>query len=237
MYPDDSVQGVLHPTPWWTTDENLTLKRGRLIWAFVPHVSQEPTQLFIQGRAADPTNHKKALFELRPLRIDHTPTATADLPVAAVPSYSGEVLAVYRAKKRPAIVLSTGGTVVPGTLRAGSARWQSAPSLLVIPYYGAMPEGTRSGWPADFIRRIQLCEFPQYLLDWLPISRSGEPSVLRLDHIQPVGLHYNSYELTPWVLSDPALEVLDDWLLWLQTGLVPKDGILCMSQEEFSKIR
>lgn len=236
MVPDDSVQGVLHPTPWWTTDEELTLKRGRLIWVFVPHVSQEPMGLFIQGRVT-PTDHSKALYQLGPLRIDHNPIATAGLPVAAVPSYSGEVFTVHRAKKRPAVVLSTGGTVVPSTLRAGTARWQSAPSLLVIPSYGTMPDGKRGGWPPDFVRRIQLCEFPQYILDWLPISRSDEPSVLRLDHIQPVGLHHNSYELTPWVLSDPALEVLDDWLLWLQTGLVPADGVLHMAQEEFSKIR
>lgn len=237
MYPDDSIQGVLDPTPWWTPDAALTLKRGQLIWAFVPHVSQVPTGLFIQGRAADPTDHKKALFELGPLRIDHNPTATAGLPVPAAPSHPGEVLAVYRAKKRPAIVLSTGGTEVPSVLRARSARWQSAPSLLVIPSYGATPDGTRGGWPSEFVRRIQLCEFPQYILDWLPISTSREPSVLRLDHIQPVGLHYNSYELTPWILSDAALEVLDDWLLWLQMGLVPREGILNMAQEEFSKMR
>jgi hypothetical protein len=227
----------MHPTPWWTTDEVLTLKRGRLIWVFVPHVSQEPTQLFIQGRAADATDHTKAQFELGPLRINHNPVATPGLPVAAVPSYSGEVLAVYRAKKRPAVVLSTGGTEVPSTLRAGSARWQSAPSLLVIPSYGTEQDGTRGGWPADFVRRIQLCEFPQYVLDWLPISRSGAPSVLRLDHIQPVGLHYISYELTPWVLSDPALEVLDDWLQWLQTGFLPADGVLHMAKEYFSDFR
>lgn len=234
---DDSIQGVLHPTPWWTTDEDLTLKRGRLIWAFLPHVSQEPTQLLIQGRAADATDHKKAQFELGPLRIDYNPVATPGLPVAAVPSHSGEVLSVYRAKKRPAVVLSTGGAAVPSALRAGSARWQSAPSLLVIPSYGTEQDGTRGGWSSAFVRRIQLCEFPQYVLDWLPISRSGAPSVLRLDHIQPVGLHYNSYELTPWVLSDPALDVLDDWLLWLQTGLVPKDGVLYMAQQEFVKLR
>lgn len=237
MYPDDSVQGLLHPTPWWTLDADLTLKRGRLIWAFVPHVSQEPVGLFVEGRAADPTEHKKAKFELGPLRIDHKPVATPGLPVAAVPSHSGEVLAVYRAKRRPAVVLSTGGTAVPNSLRAGSARWQSAPSLLVIPSYGAIPDGTRGGWPAEFVRRIQLCEFPQYILDWLPASSSGEPSILRLDHIQPVGLHYNSYELTHWVLSDAALEILGDWLLWLQTGLVPADGIFHMAQQEFLKLR
>ena len=171
------------------------------------------------------------------MRIDYIPTATAGLPVAAAPSYPGEVYAVYRAKKRPAVVLSTGGTEVPSALRAGSARWQSAPSLLVIPSYGAMPDGTRAGWPSEFVRRIQICEFPQYVLDWLPISTSLELSVLRLDHIQPVGLHHTSYELTPWVLSEAAFEVLDDWVMWLQTGLVPKDSVLWMAKQEFMKLR
>ncbi len=54
---------------------------------------------------------------------------------------------------------------------------------------------------------------------------SGE-SIIRLDHLQPIGRHPNSYEWTPHTLTDNALRVLDEWLVWLTTGELPKDGLL-----------
>ena len=47
-----------------------------------------------------------------------------------------------------------------------------------------------------------------------------------LNRIQPLGRHYNSYELTKFRLSDDALEVIDDWIEWLLTGTLSRDGVL-----------
>jgi len=56
MYPDDSIQGVLSPTPWWEMDSNRDYKRGRLVKFFAPHVDQTPFTLIPVGRD-EPTEH------------------------------------------------------------------------------------------------------------------------------------------------------------------------------------
>src|SRR5205807_1023610 len=139
------------------------------------------------------------------------------LPVAALPTPPGEVHLVQRAKRRPVLVVSAGGPEVPPALRVGSARWPTVPTILVAPYYGVDADGTRGGWPAPFVTRIRRCEYPQYLWDRLPLSGPAE-SILRLDHLQPVGRHANAYELTRFRLGDEALVLLDEWLAWLMTG-------------------
>src|SRR5947208_6897830 len=108
MIPEDSIQ---HYVPkWWATDDEKSLRRGRLLRAFVPHVSQEPLHLVVEGRA-DPTAHKQ--FTARLERLDAgKPTKAPTLPVAALPTIEGEVHAVYRAKKRPVLVVSVGGPEV-----------------------------------------------------------------------------------------------------------------------------
>ncbi|TMA80600.1 MAG: hypothetical protein E6J72_07745 [Deltaproteobacteria bacterium] len=81
--------------------------------------------------------------------------------------------------------------------------------------------GSRAGFPAAFINRVRQCVWPQFLIDQLPIGGPKE-SVLRLDHIQPVGVRGNSHIVTEHQMSPQALEILDDWLVWLMTGLVPE---------------
>ena len=56
--------------------------------------------------------------------------------------------------------------------------------------------------------------YPQFFLDSLPIGGVAE-SVLRLDHLQPIGGHYKSYEMTLYGLTKDALEVMDELLQWL----------------------
>ena len=199
------------------------LHRGRLAWAFVPHVDQHPLILVPEGRS-EPTEHGAADFRIEPLQGSKIPLG-AKLPVAGLPHYPGEVRLVYRAKRRPVLVLSTGGVEVPRPLRTGSARYQTNPTALVAPYYGADLGGSTGGWRPEFVSRIRRCEYPQYMWDQLPIGGRNE-SILRLDHLQPVGKHGESYELTDYVLHEDALGILDEYLTWLLLGSLPGDGIL-----------
>ena len=59
MYPDDSIQGVLYPTPWWEKDGNRDYKRGRLVKFFALHVDQSPFTLIPVGRD-EHTEHNTA---------------------------------------------------------------------------------------------------------------------------------------------------------------------------------
>jgi hypothetical protein len=228
MYPEDSIQAYVGK--WWLTDVSKDIKRGRLIKAFVPHVDQIPMILSPIGRA-NPTDHSKANFTLEPLRIDK-PSRTYMLPVAALPEFEGEVRTVYRAKKRPVLIISAGGPDIAKELRYGKPRWQTAPTILVAPYYGAGEGAKRSGFRGEFIERIRRCEYPQYMWDILPLRGEGGESILRLDHIQPIGKHYETYELTPYCLAEEAMLILNEWLHWLLEDDLPADSILFYYREQ-----
>jgi hypothetical protein len=180
-------------------------------------------ELIAQGRSS-PTVHQTAQISIEPLRLTH-PSRQPRLPVAGLPTYPGEVRAVYRAKRRPVLILSTGGMAVPRELRVGAARWQTNPTLLVAPFFGIDP-GPQGGWKPQFVDRIRRCEYSQYAWDELPIGGSTKASILMLSQLQPIGSHPHCYELTGYCLSDDALTILDEWIAWLVTGNLDHNGVL-----------
>ena len=232
MYPEESLQAfVASPTSsWWTTNKCHDLRRGRLLLAFVPHVDLVPMTMVPEGRSS-PTDHTKANYSLQALNINE-PSKYSRLPVAALPLYEGEDRVVYRAKKRPVLVVSSGGPEIPKALRSSSKpKWQTSPTVLVAPYYGADEGVPRAGWYPELVKRIQRCEYPQYMWDKLPLSSRTNGSILRLDHIQPIGRHHNSYEHTEYVLNEDAILALDEWLMWIMTDKLQQDGILLPFRE------
>ncbi|MBI9075315.1 MAG: hypothetical protein JEZ02_07890 [Desulfatibacillum sp.] len=218
-YPDNTFQYFCDP--WWERDEGKSYCRGRLVQVFIPHVGQTPYQLIPQGRA-EATIHDKALCQIAPLRA-HQKKPSTKLPMAGIPVYSGEVLTVYRAKLRPALIIAKEGKEVDKVLRQDKPKWQTSPTILVAPYYGADEGGKRAGFKSEFRSRVCTGEYPQFVWDSLPIGPSTEESILRLDHIQPVGDHHESINLTPFKLTPEALDIIDEWIRWLIWG-VWKEG-------------
>jgi hypothetical protein len=227
MYPEDAIQAFV--TQWWEKDESPGLKRGRLIWGFIPHVPQVPMILNPIGRS-DPTDHQRMNFKLEPLKAVRYPKLPR-LPVAALPLFDGEMLSVYKAKKRPLLVISTGGTKVRKEIAKDSPKWQTLPAMLVAPFYGAGFDGKRAGFSEEFVRRIRRCEYPQYLYDKLPESGRTEESILRLDHLQPFPPFDQAYQWSPHCLNEEALMILDEWLQWLIEGTLPEDSVLGMYRD------
>ncbi len=221
MYPEHSVQNLLGS--WWQKDQNKDYRRGRLIEAYVPHMDQIPNELIPKGRV-ESTSHEKALFEIAPLRVNQL-NRNPSLPVAALPVNPGEKHAVYRAKRRPLLILSEGGGEIPSHLKLGKPKWQTAPTILAAPYYGITYGNKRAGFNPGFIERVKQCEYPHYVWDVLP-HEQGEESVLRLDHIQPIGRHHEAIHWTPHCLTQDALDLMDSWLHWLLTGSLDGGSIL-----------
>jgi hypothetical protein len=112
MYPDESLQFLI--PPWWQKEDSQDIKRGRLLKAFVPHVDQNPMILIPEGRK-ESTSHTQVNYRLEPLQIKQIPKAPT-LPVAALPAYPREIRTVYRAKKRPVLIISCGGPDIPKLL-------------------------------------------------------------------------------------------------------------------------
>lgn len=230
MFPTDSVQNTV--TTWWEKDPSIELKRGSLIYAFVPHVDQIPNTLKPQGRK-EAREHDKAVIEIAPLRINDRRPREA-LPVAALSVHDGELWTAYRAKKRPCLVIGTKQPMVDDRDRRDMPKNLTSPTILIAPYYGADKDGRRNGYNPPLVDRIRHAEYPQFMVDCLPISGPKE-SVLRLDHIQPVGFHYHAYEHSGYCLSDEAVELIfNDWLQWLFYGGLPEDSWLLYFQNEIA---
>lgn len=76
------------------------------------------------------------------------------------------------------------------------------------------------------------------MLDSLPVTgkKVTRQSILRLDHIMPVGKHHNSCQLGSVKLSEEALALLDEWLVWLATGRLKMDTLLAMARDELQAL-
>ena len=232
MYPEDSIQHYIEP--WWIKDEDNFFKRGQLIQAFIPHVDQIPYTLIPVGRS-ESTVHNTANYQIEPLRIKQKRTSSK-LPVAALPEYAGEVYTVFRAKKRPAVIVSIGGPEIPKNMTLGKPKWQTCPTILVAPYYGATISTSRSGYSPELISRFRRCEYPHFIWDQLPLPGETKESILRLDQIQPIGKHHDSIIQTGFCLSQDALGVLDEWLDWLLYGDLLAGGVLDDFRKDLPKI-
>jgi hypothetical protein len=232
MFPDDCVQSIIGADKWWERNGEQGVCRGALIFAFVPHVDQVPYTFEPIGRT-DPTRHDDAIVRVSPLKTN-LPLKPTDLPVAAMTLHAGEVWAAYRAKKRPCLVFSTGSPLVDRTLTRGTPNSSTAPTLLVAPYYGARKSAQRTGYKPEFVERVRHCEYPQFVWDFLPIP-GGEESILRLDHLQPVGAQPTSYMLSNYRLSADAMDIVDELLGWLVWGGVEPDSLIALYRSEIEE--
>jgi hypothetical protein len=230
-FPDDCVQSVC--ATWWIADSTQGLCRGRLIRTFIPHIDQQPHVLSAQGRASA-TAHGQALFSMAPFNMKSPPPQPA-LPVAAITHPAGERQFVYRGKVRPALVLALEADDIERQLVSGAARWQTAKTILVAPYYGADQGGTRGGWSPLFVQRIRRAYYPQYMCDRLPIGGSEE-SIMRFDQVQAIGPDRPAIEILPWKLSDEALSFVDEWLTWYVRRELLEGGPLHLVREMLVKL-
>lgn len=202
--------------PWWEESTNLNLRKGRLVYAFVPHVDSNPRTLEIQGRPEDQHDHSRATFKLKALRAQDA-RQQSKLPVALLPEYEGEVYGIYRTKRRPVVVLHDPREEPPKAVRQGGANWQGIQNALVVPAYGVEKTDKRVGWPKPFVDRIQRAEYPGYMWDRFPDGLPGG-SILRLDQIVPMGTGSAAFKPTKWCLTDIAHRLMLDWLEWYLSG-------------------
>jgi len=230
MFPDDCIQSIVGSANWWTKNVEQVLCRGALIFAFAPHVDQVPYAFEPVGRS-DANRHDSAILRVAPLSVIQ-PLKKTDLPVAAMPLLGGEVWAAYRAKKRPCLVIGSNNPAVDQSLTKGTPKKSTAPTVLVAPYYGVDRDGRRAGYKPEFVERVRHCEYPQFVWDRLPVAGGPDESILRLDHLQPIGAHNNSYKLSEFKLSDGALEIIDELIYWLIWGGVDEGSLIALYRDE-----
>lgn len=201
-------------------------------------IGQVPHELTPEGRE-DPKDHSRAKARVRQFNIDRQRPTQPPLPVAGLPLHSNEVLLAYKAKVRPALILGSRLPDLSAVLGPGTPKSHRHSPLTIAPYYGVDQDGSRTGYTPDFVKRVRRAEFPQYMFDQLPEIKGMKPtqaSVLRFDHMQPVGRNAATCKPTKWRLSDEALQFLSSWTAWVFEGEPPKDCILSWLRKDLGEL-
>ena len=217
-YPEICPQTLIEP--WWEEDTGDDFKQGRLVWAFLPHVDQIPYSLEPVGRD-EPTEHRTAHGNIKRFKIGEPPKKK-DLPVSAMSVYDNEILCVYRTKKRPAIIISKGGEFIDNELTKGKSKWRTNRTILLAPSYSV-----GEAFSEEFCERVRRCEYPQFMWDNLPIGSTKKGSIIRFDHLQPVGRSKKSIEFTNYCLNDKAMTFIMEWVDWLLSGYMNEKSKFC----------
>jgi len=211
-YPDDCLQCLADN--WWEKADSKELTRGALVYAHVQFFSEIPIELVPERETA--YGHDRVIVKARPLYGRSSQPASV-LPVAAFPRLAGaDCYLVNRAKRRPCVVIGEiQRPLISRTLTKGMGKHQTAPFVAIAPYYG-VEQKYRAGYNPEFVERVRHAAYPQWMWDVLPHSK--KESILRLDQIQPMGIHHQAYEHTGFKLSDEALMLFDEHLYWLLNG-------------------
>ncbi|MCP4050219.1 MAG: hypothetical protein GY730_05890 [bacterium] len=212
-YPEDSLQYLTNS--WWEEDDTKDLLRGSLVLAHIQFFYNPPLEL-IAGRVY-PNDHSNISMKAQPLSLNRGTANSNSLPIAALPRLDGaECHIINRAKRRPCLVI---GEIkrpsISRHLTLGMAKHSTAPFIPIAPYFGVDQTG-RAGYNNNFVEKTKHACYPQFMWDRLP--HTGKESILRFDHIQPLGMHYMSYKKLKYKLSNDAMDIIDEWLLKFING-------------------
>lgn len=219
-YPSDSVQGQIGEA-WWEETRDPKLRRGSLIWAWVPYIVEVPTEICPIARV-DGKDHQHVEIRACQFHRANKPEKP-ELPVAALYTHDDERWLAYKAKERPAIVLAD--LCEPLTAPQGGYKPHYQPTIAVAPCFG-IGAGTRASFDDELVKRCRRAQYPQYIWDQLPLDTATEASIIRLDQQMPIGRSLNNYRLAGWRMTAKAVEILDDWVTWFRTGKLIEDADL-----------
>lgn len=214
-FPDNSIQTLAGSGGWWEADDSKELVRGQLVWAYVPFFDEIPLRLL--PMRVDERKHDVIRLKAEPLRANQKLGQIEQLPVAALPRAGADGFVVNRTKRRPCLILAgVAPTLVTERDGKGQPKWTIAPFALAAPYYSA-DQDRRAGYSPALVERIRHGKYRQFFYDRLPLGSTSE-SILRFDQMFPVSHNWQSHERTGFRLSDKALSLVDEWLVWYATG-------------------
>jgi hypothetical protein len=218
---------------WWEQLKSDKYERGELIWCFIPFINLVPVTLETTGRNS-PSDHYTAHYKLANLSVNYCYKPTS-LPVAGMPTFKDEVKCVYRAKKRPALILSTGGKEISKDLNKNKPNRITSQYLIVAPYYGNEQNETKGGHFSENLRNLAVkAIYPQSFVEFLPFEKKPTESILRFDHCISIGSHHDSIQRTGIVLTKGALEIIDQWFEWFISNIEPTNNMLQLFKDECS---
>jgi len=208
---------------------------GQFCWVPVPHIDPIPRILDIERDS--PEEHTEVSFKLRNAnKKKDFRVKDRVLPIKYLNLRAHEELLVQRAKKRPAIILSTNVECFPDIakiLKTKGKKHLQEDAMFVVPCYSIEKGNSRAGFPAEMVTRIRCLIYRQFF--YYPASTELHEGVARFDRVQTViGKDPATIEPVNLALSDEAYSVFLSVFLYCMSG--DKDDDLESTKELLAEL-
>lgn len=181
---------------------------GQFCWIPVTHLDPIPRILDVER--ADPQEHYATKFSIRNMTDGDFKKKTR-LPIKVLSLRETEELVIHRAKRRPAIIISSETTIfddVKSLLQQMGRKHLQEENLIVAPLYSVESGDHEGGFPPVMVARIRALMYKQFFFCPRENSPLTADSIMRLDRLHAVTPNYPAYIPEPHSLSIEALGVL-----------------------------
>lgn len=166
--------------------EPQAFKNGQFCWIPVPFL--EPIPKILDVERSRPEEHEEIRFELRLAnQSEDFKRRDRSLPIKYLNLKSNEELLVQRAKKRPAIIISSGVECfsnIAALLKQKGKKHHQQDCLFVIPCYSILKDTFGTGFIPQQVALIECLVYRQFF--YVPPSRFFSDKIARFDRIQVV---------------------------------------------------
>lgn len=198
------------------------LVNGQLAW--VPTLIPKPLPWVMDVERSDPRNHDEVKYKIRTLQNNDFKYKKDRLPIHRIDLHPTEELFAIKAKKRPCIMISQyllGDITIEqlNTLTGGKAHLLQQEQIF-IPIYSTEDDGSSSGFPQGFVKKIRQLAYPHLL--YVPDTSSSKKhprfnehfkeGIARLDRIFSSIPHHAQITPTNVKLSDEFLAILMEFI-------------------------
>jgi|HubBroStandDraft_6_1064221.scaffolds.fasta_scaffold380453_2 hypothetical protein len=134
---------------------------GQIIWTPVPHLNPQPTVLEVTRQQDD--KHPFAYAKWVPMTDKHfTRQSPKGLPILRLNLGETEEMIAFKAKVRPAVIVSTRAAVIGGLAAKTVASHHEENRLVVAPVYGLRDDEDPNGFSGEMATRVRHLMYPQF---------------------------------------------------------------------------
>ncbi len=210
------------PQDYYKKINKKDFQKGQICWINSPNINEIPKILDVERN--QPEEHEEVKFVLKSVDPDNDFRASKNrtLPIKYLNLKSTEELLVQKAKRRPAIIISSRLDIYPEItyfLKQRGLKHLQEDSLFLIPCYSIETMDDRHGFPMEMAARIRCMLYRQFFP--LPaFSVLTNNSIARLDRIQiVVGKHRAAIDPTELCLSDEVFPLFLSQFLFCISGV------------------
>jgi hypothetical protein len=220
------IMQLYGPEAFYTKTDPKRFKNGQICWIVSPYINEIPQILTVERNKSE--EHHEFKFDLRNVDPDNDfkPSKERTLPIKYLSLESTEELIIQKAKKRPAIIISSDLDAFPEItklLRQYGKKHLQEDSLFLIPCYSVETQDDRHGFPSAMVARIRCLLYRQFF--YIPYHTPlKSESIARLDRIQViVGKHRAAIEPTDICLSDDVFQLFLAQFIFCVSGIEEKE--------------